>query len=271
MKPTISKADWAALPAAIQNLYEENGDSYKIKAEFTSYTTARNNPDEDDPEEQIAKILGAKQHEKTLRKAAEDRATVAEAALQAIRDKEEAAKLKGIREGGDVAALEKSYKDKLAAAEAAAKEETARLNSALGEATVGRTAAAMAAEISTAPRLVEPLIRARLRPEITADGTVIERVLDAAGQPSAMTVAELKKEICGQEDLKGVIKGHIAKGGDVRPGGEKGGRSLIKLSDFKGKDGLVNWSKVSAKEQEEPGFLAQFKKALVEAKEKGEW
>lgn len=275
MKPTVTKQEFEKLPAAIQNLYEAAGDDYKLKAEFTAYATARNNPDDDgggdDPEAQIARILGAKQHEKALRKAAEDRAAEAERKLKELDDAKEAAKLKGIKDSGDVEALEKSWKQKLAKAQEDAKAETARLNQALGEATVGRTAAAIAAKISTAPNLVEPLIRARLKAEITSDGRVIERVLDATGTPSASSVEDLEKEIACNPELKAVIKGHIAKGGDVRPGGEREGRSPVKLSEFKLKDGGVNWSKVASEEKENPGFLKQFKAVLEEAKAKGEW
>jgi hypothetical protein len=277
MKPKIAKDAWKKLPQAVQDMYEESGDNYVLKEEFKQYASTGKgddpDPDDDNPlEAQIAKILGAKQHEKTLRKDAEDKLKTAEAALKAITDKEANEKHKAAKESGNVEALEKSWKAKLAAREKELQEEVDRLNSALGEATVGKTSAAMAAEISKAPTLVEPLIRARLKPEILDDGTIIERVLDAAGKPSAMTVDELKAEIAGQPDLKDVIKGHIAKGGDVRPGGDNDkGRSQIKLSDYKGKDGMVLWQKVSDREAEEPGFLAKFKAALKEAKENGEW
>lgn len=263
MKPTIDKDAFEKLPAALQALYEAAGDGYKLKEEFASYAT----PDDTSPEA----LLRAKQHEKDRRKDAEKRAKEAEDKLAAIKAAEDAAKLKGIREGGDLEALEASYKAKIAEAEKAAKAEQARLNAALASATVGRTAAQMAAEISTAPALVEDIIRRRLKAEITEDGTVIERVLDQAGKPSASTLEDLKKEISGREDLKPVIKSHSGKGGGATKTGEKEGSSPIKLSMFTLNGGGVNWTKVSTEEKENPGFLKRFQAALAEAKENGEW
>lgn len=75
------------------------------------------------------------------------------------------------------------------------------------------TADALATEISTAPKLLAPVIKARLKVDMTGDKPVTQ-FLDAKGQTSADFNADaLKKELVANPDFKAIIVASKASGG----------------------------------------------------------
>lgn len=183
------------LDASIAGLYEKAGEKYRLsvdglpKGEDVAGLKAKN-------EELIAE-----------RREAQKRAKAAEEAAQLAA--EEAA-----RKGGDVAALEKSWQDKLARREADLSDQIAKMSGAVTAMTVDAAASRLASELAVegaAPVLL-PHIRARLAAE-ERDGQYITVVRDAAGKPSALTVDELKAELSSNPAFARVIAGSKANGG----------------------------------------------------------
>jgi hypothetical protein len=117
----------------------------------------------------------------------------------------------------------------------------------------------IAAQISTTPKAMERLIRDRLTIEEDGDEYVV-RVLDADGKPSALSVAELQKEIVSDKALSGIIKGSQASGGGAEKGGQGGG-GAFNIADFRNQDGTTNWSKVAEANKADPTVLTKVKEA----------
>lgn len=199
LKRKIDAAAYEALSADLKAAYWKSGEEYLLKIE--------GDDDNDAPE-----LKRAKDREK-------QRADAAEAKLKKFEDAErealanaDANKEKIARESGDWATLEQSWKDKLAAAEKAGKDATKKLEGHLRKVLVDSTAANIAGEISTTPKLLQDQIAKRMTVELTDDGPVV-RILDAAGKPSALSADDLKKEFVDNADFKGVIKDTLASGG----------------------------------------------------------
>lgn len=210
LKIKLTKEEYEALSDEMKAAYKANGNN-------TGYVL-----DTDEARE----LKAAKDREKT-------RADEAERKLQELVEEQRTNADKRARESGDVAALEKSWSDKYEAlkaehetAIAKMKEDgeklSADLRAAIDTLTVDRDATTVAAEISTAPKLMLPHLRGRLRAEIGADGAVVTRVLDKSGKPSAMTLDDLKKEFRDNADFSAIIKaGHGSGAGSAAPGNSR--------------------------------------------------
>jgi hypothetical protein len=190
------------LDESVAALYQQSGDKYRLsvdglpKGEDVAGLKAKN-------EELIAE-----------RREAQKRAKAAEEAAQLAAD--EAA-----RKGGDVAALEKSWQDKLAKREAELVAKIESMGGAITTMTVDSVAANLAAELAVegaAPVLL-PHIRARLAVE-EREGQYVTVVRDTAGKPSALSLEELKTELSSNPAFARVIAGSKASGG--APGGRPG-------------------------------------------------
>ena len=190
------------LDESVAALYEKDGNKYRLsvdglpKGEDVAGLKAKN-------EELIAE-----------RREAQKRAKSAEEAAQLAA--EEAA-----RKGGDVAALEKSWQDKLARREAELLSQIERMGSSVTAMTVDAVASRLAADMAvegSAPVLL-PHIRARLAAE-EREGQYITVVRDSDGKPSALSIDELKAELSNNPAFARVIAGSKASGGV--PGGRPG-------------------------------------------------
>jgi len=148
-------------------------------------------------------------------------------AKRKAREEAEAAKLaveEAARKSGDVAALEKSWQDKLAAREAELSEAVKARDAQLVSLTVGATAQKLAADLAVpgSADVLLPHIKSRLS---YADGKL--SVLDADGKPSAATVDELAKEIASNKAFAPLIVASLATGGGAS-GGKGGGAAPTK-------------------------------------------
>lgn len=155
-------------------------------------------------------LLGEK---KTASKAAQE----ADAARQAAIDE-------GLRKSGDVEALEKSWSEKLNLSQTESQATIDGLNESISSLTSGTAATTIAAElaVSGSAEVLLPHIKSRLRTEIR-EGKPVVVVLDSQGQPSAMTVAELKTEFSNNAAFAGVIVGSKASGAGGIGGKGNGG------------------------------------------------
>lgn len=164
----------------------------------------------------------AKEHEKTRRQEAEEKARkLQEEKDEAERQRQEAEEA-AAKKKGDVEALEKSWKAKLDAAVAAEKARADKLDLALKKSLVNEVAAKIAGDISTAPALLTDHIAKRLSFELLEDGTAVQRVLDGTGRPSAASLDDLKKEFVDNPTFAAIIKASDASGGGAN-GGDNGG------------------------------------------------
>lgn len=132
------------------------------------------------------------------------------------------------RKKGDVAALEQSYKDKIAKLEEKHNKDLEGRDAQISKLLVDNVADSMAAELSDSPELLSDVIRKRLK----AEGGET-RVLDANGELSATTVEELREEFRSNKKYAAVIRGSQANGGGSGGGGKGGGatKSFKEMSE----------------------------------------
>lgn len=142
-----------------------------------------------------------------------------EAEQKAQADAEAAAK-----KSGDVAALEKSWQEKLAARETELNGSIEQLTAHVQGLTVGQTASRIASELAVpgSARVLEPHIRSRLGFDLR-DGKPTVVVLDKDGKPSAATVEELAKEVAADAAFAPLIIASQASGGGASGSGKGGG------------------------------------------------
>lgn len=170
----------------------------------------------------------AKDHEKNKRKTAETRVTQLESELEELREQVEA--------GG------KGFDDKTKTrlerriSELEGQLEN-RNNSLVGEInrlTSESAASRMAADLSDSPKLLLPIIKARLKTEIE-DGRSTIVVLDEDGEESGMSLKDLENEIRNNKEYASIIRGGKGAGSGVPPGNQKPGSSQgkkTKLDDY---------------------------------------
>ena len=208
LKKLLEEAAYNELDDAKKGLYTKGADGkYHLQVE------------DDDGEE----LKRAKEHEKAKRKEAEERLAALENEKKAAEDKAREESEKSARAAGDIAALEKSWKEKLEQAVSAEKTRTSLAENALRGHLVDKAAEDLANEISTVPSLLRDVIKQRLKVEITEDGTAITRVLDAAGKPSAANLNDLRQELVDNKDYAAIIKASNASGGGATGGNGNGG------------------------------------------------
>lgn len=212
LKRKLTKAEYDVLSDDLKKEYKVDGSGYVLDLEDTAFETLKG-------EKEAARL----------------RAEKAEADLQALKDAEAEKARKAAEDAakasGDVAALEKSWKEKAERDAAAEREKTRAASNALRNLLVNTAASKMANEICTVPELLVDRIKARMAVEIV-DETPVLRILSADGKPSAMSLDDLKKEFLDNPALKAVIKGSNASGGGAGGGGQGGGAGQKKLSEM---------------------------------------
>ena len=183
LKFKIDKAAFDALSDDQKAMYQEAGEGYQLAIEGL--------PDVSGLEAKVNELLGEKEAaEKAAREAAEEKA----------------------RKEGDVAAIENSWKQKLADTEARYQSQIENLNGSLNTLLVDNVAQSLATKLAgEAAPVMLPHIKSRLSVEMK-DGKPVTRVLDADGKPSALTVDELGAEFTGNKAFAGVIIGSKASG-----------------------------------------------------------
>lgn len=176
--------------------------------------------------EDTSALKNALAHERAERKrAADERKKAEDAARKAAEEK--------ARQEGDVAALEKSWQEKL---DAGVNEWKGKYESERGHVTnllVDNVASTMANELAVTGSAVAlvPHIRSRLTVEY-ADGKPVTRVLDGKGQPSAATLDELKAEFASNSAFAPIIAQTKASGGGAVGAGAGAGGAALKRSEM---------------------------------------
>lgn len=198
LKRIITKAEFDKLPADIQNEYESDGDGYKLDVIGIEDTGA---------------LKRAKDREKELRKEAEQRAKEAEDKLKEMEGDDG-------RKNQDIKTLEKSWQSKLDTQKTEYETKIAKRDAALKRSLIDETAERIASKISTAPKLLIPHIKARLKADLDGEEPAT-KVLDATGQDSELSLDDLQKEFIANKDFSAIIIAGKASGGS--PAGNRGG------------------------------------------------
>lgn len=216
LKRKITKAEFDALSDDLKAEYKQDGDNYVLDVEDAGFDALK---EEKRKEKERADALQAQlDKDKAAKDAADEKAR---------KEAEKAAKA-----AGDTEALDKSWKEKYDRDMAAKDEDNKKNRRALESIFITKVAQDMANEISTVPDLLVDKIKARLTVE-TAGDMPITRVVDAQGQPSALSLDDLKKEFLDNPAYKAIIKasnanGGGAGGGDAGPGGA--GKKLSEMT-----------------------------------------
>lgn len=240
LKLQVEKLDDVA--KEFHGLYEEKEGKFHLKVEGIEDTGA---------------LKRAKEHEKSLRQAAEKQAREEREAREALDKKIEELQGKKHKDAGDIEALEKSWAEKLSKEKAKDAEEISRRDSWLRDLTVNAAANAMAAElavtvngVSTAKALM-PHIQSRLAMDMR-DGRPVAVVLGPDGKPSALTIEDLKNEFINDAAFAPLIVGTKAAGAGGQ-GGKGGGATgsadpskmtTAEKAAYISKHGLDAWSKL---------------------------
>lgn len=190
LKRKIDKDTYAKLSDEMKTLYVASGSDYVLDAE--------------DAEE----LKNAKDREKQR---ARDLERERDEALNKLAEIEEAKKQEEAKKAGDVAALEKSWKERAAKEKEPLVNENKKLRDLMVKSLVDGTANTIAQEISTVPSLMSRALRDRLTVDFEGDEPTL-RILGADGKPSALTTEDLKKEFVANKEYSGIIVGSKATG-----------------------------------------------------------
>jgi len=134
------------------------------------------------------------------------------------------------RKSGDVAAIEKSWQEKLQTEIEARESRLSEYEKMVNKMTVGSEASKLAAELALqgSADVLLPHIERRLAVEVK-DGTPSIRVLDANGKPTASGIDDLRKEIIENKAFAPLLVGSKASGsGDVGGKGTGGGKVITR-------------------------------------------
>ncbi|QHJ80230.1 MAG: hypothetical protein [Bacteriophage sp.] len=210
----LTKEQYDALPEGLKALYVLNGDSYEPTFMTADQVAASEKGLKDKNAELLGKI-----------KTGKDAADEAERLRLAELDEAN-------RKAGNVDALDASWKKKVeeltAAHTAELESRDGFINATLIDSKAQELATALGGKSAA---IFLPHIKPRLSVEKAQDGSYQTRILDAAGQPSALTMDELAKEFRSNEAFAGSIvdPGSSGLGGGLRNQGEP-----AKKQDFMG-------------------------------------
>jgi hypothetical protein len=187
-------------------------------------------------DEDTGALKRAKDHEKNLRVAAEEKVAALTSQIEALTSERDTA----IQErdaakadkGKDTQALEASWQAKVDAANSKLETTQTELTREIERLLVTNTATSMAHEISTVPELFQDVIAKRLKVEKGADGQYFTRVLDATGAPSASNLDDLKKELLANEKYAAIIISGKGSGGGAGGSGSGGGAAEKKWLEY---------------------------------------
>lgn len=216
LKSRLTAEQFAALDDGLKGYYKEVNGKYVLQT--------------DDAEELRQSAAAARQERDELKA----RLDAIQADIDAAKAAEEAAREEAARKAKDLPAIEASWQAKLDKQKADGEAENSRLRKMLTDLLVVKEAEAIAAAISTMPKIMAKEIASRLTAEFDGD-RAITRVLDKDGRASALSLVELREEFVANPEYAGIIKGSNGGGGGAAnhdPNGGAGtGKDFTKLSE----------------------------------------
>jgi len=198
LKRKLTKEAFDKLSEEMKGEYKEAGDSFMLDI---------------DGDEDTGALKRAKDRESQRARDAEKRAKDAEDRL-ADMDNVDAKKR------GDIEGLEKSWNKKHEDMETSYKDKLSKKDVFIKNSLIDTVAREMAAKISTSPALILHHIKSRLTADLDGD-TPSTKILDAAGQPSALSLAEFEKEIVSNADFASIIIASKASGSGASNDGKQ--------------------------------------------------
>lgn len=182
LKSKINKDAYAALNDVLKAEYKADGENYVL--------------DTDDGGELRTALVNAKKERDDAKKALTD--------LQKDHDK--------LKADGNVSlTLENSYKEKIAKLDGDIAASNTTITKLREDAVLSPKARELAAKNFTVPSLLEPKIRERMELD-PRDNTTI-RWKDATGKVSALTEADIVKELVDNAEFKSIVVANRASGG----------------------------------------------------------
>lgn len=180
----------------------------------------------------FSKLKAAKEHEKEMRKEAEEQQRQLREQYIAEKKKNEQIKLDQEKAKGDVDAVDASWKKKFEEREAELQKQNSDLLNNIKSSKKDSAALNLATELTDgkANNLILPHITSRLDVEIV-EGVPVVKVLDKDGKPSANNLEDLKKEFFTNEEFSAIVVSSKAGGGGAT-GGASGGAQKKKFSDY---------------------------------------
>ena len=187
----------------------------------------------DNGEENAATLKGALENERAEKaRIAQERDALKLRETETERLAREARE-KAIRDGGDVASIEKMYKEKIAADKLLADQALAARNKEIERLSL-ESEVSRIANLFTIPEVMKPIIRQQLRCDFDSNGVSQIRVLDANGNPTADSLTEFQNNLLAKPEYKSIIPSSNGSGsGATKPNGSGSGATPTKISDFK--------------------------------------
>jgi len=187
LKLKLSKTAYEALNEAVKNEYYEKDGDYHLDV---------------DGLEDTGGLRRAKDHEVKLRKETESKLREVTEQVATLQTEMETSETQFASE------LKKQLGDK--------EGQLVKANKFIQETLVDSVAHRLASEISIAPNLMVPHIKARLEADLSGDSPVT-KIKGADGKLSDMTIDALKTELVANKDYSAIIRGNKASGsGAVR-------------------------------------------------------
>ena len=207
LKLKLTKEQYNALTAPVKEHYKLDGEEAVLDVDGLEDTGA---------------LKRAKDHEKEQHGLTKGKLKETMDQLKELQTQMEELRAEKIRGGDKVAETEKAWQTKLTKREQELQAQIESANKALRSHMEDSVATALAAKLAgDNAELLLPHIQKRLRAEVGADGKAVTRVLDASGEVSAMTLAELEKEVSTSGRFSAVLVASKASGGGT-PGARKG-------------------------------------------------
>lgn len=235
LKSIIDKAKYDSLSDELKKEYKADGDDYVLDiTELDKHPQAgalKRAKDRVSEERDTIKNEFA-----DFKKAQESTRKQYEADLKALRDG------KGNSEE-DIAKVRADYEKKLAKTRTEYEQKIDGLNGDLKNVMVTDKAAALATEWSKAPSLMKGQIASRLTTERNDKGALELRVLDKEGNPSAMSISDLKAEFYADKEYAPVLKANGASGSPSR-GEQQSGSAQHQSGKSSGREPITELSQV---------------------------
>lgn len=209
LKRKITKEEFEALSDARKELYSASGESYLLDAE---------------PDDDVGELLRARDREKADRITAQEKLRI----LQEEKDERERLEREGnlddAKNKKDIDKLQKIWEQERDERDAQHNEKLTKRERQLQKLLVVDRAEALAKELSpNAWEVLLPHIQMRLAADLEGDEPGI-KILTLDGQPSTLTVEELKKEFLNKPAFASILGG-VNSSGSGTPGHGGGGAS----------------------------------------------
>jgi len=208
LKARITKEEHEALSDALKSEYKAQGDAFVLDVDDSDFA---------------AEMRRARDREKQR---ADEAQRLADERAERLRELEG----NDARKRGDIDAIEKSWKEKLDKETRERDEANTKLRERLERQMIDSAVNSVASEIFIKPSRDARLIRDRIYVDHNGDEPVL-RIRDKDGKPSALTLADLKKETLDNDEYADILVGSKATGSGGA-GGNKGGGAAKQPSEY---------------------------------------